>query len=104
MNIEVQHVEGGMTDSERMRLATYLLDNYISKPDGMNQDAATGYLYHLGFEVEWMINSDGDILLCLLWSYGPDPEHKLLDEFIIEFAGHDASIVSLFCLTESTQL
>lgn len=95
-----------LSDDARMELAKQILE--WGMPDtnvtlAFDQDAVTEMLEFKDYEVEWLQHEDA-ILLCLLWKYGPDPEHKLLDEFIIEYAGHDASIISLFCMTRSTQV
>jgi hypothetical protein len=94
-----------MTDEEKLVLAKDLLERFVLDESGFAQSEATAYLEgHEGFEVEWVLNREGDILLLLLWKYSPDPLHAMEEEFIIEFAGHDANIVSVFNLAKSVQL
>jgi len=93
---------------DRLALGKHLVENYIGKdslafPPGQApyMDQATEWLRLIGFEhIEWMINGNGDILLCLLWYMSPDG----MKEFILEFSGYDAQIVSVFDLEASVQL
>ena len=94
---------------DRLNLGKHLVENYIGKdalafPPGEApyQARATEWLELIGFErVEWMINDNGDILLLLLWYTDLDGKVK---EFILEFSGYDAQIVSVFELSTSVQL
>lgn len=88
-----------------------MLSNYIiatepmdpggpNDPEITNQDLATSWLQAHGFDrVEWA-QADDDILLCLLWYR----EGEKLKEFIIEFAGHDSLIVTIFEKTDEAIL
>ena len=63
------------------------------------------WLVDLGFEYEFLLNVDGDRLLLLLWRYGNDEsEHGTLDEFILEFSGHDAQYLTLFNISREKQV
>jgi len=94
---------------DRLALGKHLVDNYIGKdalafPPGEApyQARATEWLELIGFDrVEWMINENGDILLCLLWYRDPWGKMK---EFILEFAGYDAQIISVFGLDDQVEL
>lgn len=87
-----------LTDDQKIELGRSLLDFFypegtVEEPRG--QTAATEWLGNIGFDmVEWAQPND-QILLCLLWRFTQDQMH-LTDEFILEFSGHDALIITVF--------
>lgn len=88
-----------LTDEQRLDLGKKVLEFYIE--DSLNfpmdyhpQTAATSWLENIGFDrVEWVQYGD-DLLLLLLWRFGHG--NRAVDEFILEFTGHDAAIITLF--------
>lgn len=102
MNFQVQHRENGMLDSERLGLgqmiAKIITENALDYPPGTRANDPKGLVTELlearGFERIEMINLADDILLIALWRF---VNGKLVDEFILEFSGHDVMYVTLFC-------
>ena len=94
-----------------MQLASYLSDRYFGhgaldwEPGANLQSLASTFICEdLGYDrVEWFMNESDDILLCMLWWAKPGGSGEL-EEGIIEFAGHDAQILSTFVLVESVEL
>lgn len=85
-----------MTDDERLELGKQLLDFFVpDDPEGaQGQSAAYAWLEEKGFDrIEFVQGEMDDILLCRLWKFDGT---TLTDEFIIEFAGHDSVVVSIF--------
>ena len=73
-------------------LADFFVANVIDPLPGDPRENATQWLLDKGYErVEWA-RVDDDILLCLLWK----TEDGEMQDFIIEFAGHDALEITLF--------
>lgn len=101
-----------LREDEKLEIGTLLFERFLGPQAFLTQlgdgtvdevfdprSKATEWLTELGFErAEWLVNEDGDILLVLLWRYVEDPfgGKHLTDEFILEFAGHDAAIITVF--------
>jgi len=62
------------------------------------QEEATNSLTAMGFEVNWLTNIDGDILILELERWPRYTTHKVeaLDQFILEFTGHDDVDIALY--------
>lgn len=92
-----------LTDDQKIQVGRDILEFFINQslnyPMDYDPKVAAGFwLESIGFDrVEWT-QVDDDILLCLLWrmgrEYGEVPHVD--DEFILEFAGHDAAVITVF--------
>lgn len=93
-----------LSDDIRLEVGKLVFDRFIDEATGPKISEASIWLTELGFEEDFLWNSEGDVLILCLWRFGPDPEHKVLDEFIIEFTGHDAANIALFNLVKEVSL
>lgn len=94
-----------LTEDQKIQVGRDLFEFFISKALDFPLDypptaGAINWLRRIGFDrVEW-VEADFDILLCLLWRYDPgdgaERVPNMTDEFIIEFAGTDAAVITVF--------
>jgi len=93
-----------ISDAMRLELGVIIAERFMfpdEQPDPLNpssgfrQEECTEWLHDLGFErVEWAQPTD-HILYLSLWR-STSRGRTMLDEFILEFAGQDSLVISLF--------
>jgi len=90
-------------DDARLEIGKLVFDRFLSgSPENGDREDATAWLRAIGFGgVEWVQGDQDDVLLLLLWRFG---SALILDEFIIEFSGHDAANIALFNLVKEVSL
>lgn len=83
-----------LSDDQRIGLGSLILEFYIEKaldmPAGYSPiDAATQWLENIGFDTVDTVQLGDDIMYIAL-------RRLPADDFILEFAGHDAADISLY--------
>jgi hypothetical protein len=91
------HPEGNRGHTQMMEMAHELFDRFFSgSPENGGRDELVDSLTDDGWEVDVLDNRDGDVLILELtmWSI---TRSVRLQHFIIQYAGHDAADISVWC-------
>lgn len=102
LNLPAHH----LSDDIRLEVGRLVFDKFINgSPWNGTREDATYWLETLGFDqIEWLDNEDGDILILSISRFALEPTHRVLDEFIIKYSGHDAANIALFNLVKEVSL
>lgn len=92
-----------LSDDIRLEVGKLVFDRFFDQyPRKME---ATSWLRIIGFDsVEWVTNDEGDVMFLCLWRFSRTIPQLAIDEFILEFSGHDAANISLFNLVKEVSL
>jgi hypothetical protein len=92
-------------NEERLNVGKWVLREYIlaENSGGANWEGAAKALEEEGFESQIIRDPDIDDEMWIFLNRF-DQDGKLIDEFMLEFSGWDASIVSLFNMVKSEEV